>query len=855
MSPKRRGFLLAGAVTLGAISLSAQMGDQSDRAGAVQKPPPPEWNLPAPALTPEEALKTFRLPPGFRIEVVASEPLINDPVALDFDADGRLWVVEMRSYMPDADGRGESAPINRVVVLEDTDKDGRMDKRTVYMDGLGLVRTVKVLQHGVLVGDPPDLWFTRDTDGDGRADEKTSLAKDFSLREINPEGGANALLWGLDNWIVGSGYERRFRLRNGEWIHSPVANRGQWGQGMDDYGRMFTNSNSDYMRVDLVPNFYPARNPNLIMTNPRDGAPGSGVNYQADANQEVWPVRPNAGVNRGYQPGLLRADGTLSRFTATCGPTVYRGDNFPAEFYGNYFAAEPAAHVIRRSILTETEGVLSGRNAYEGKEFLSSTDERFRPVNLYTAPDGTLYVVDLYRGVLEHRQFITSYLRRQIEERGLERPLAFGRIYRIVHESKRPGPSPTLSQATPGRLVEALSHPNGWWRITAQRLLVERGDKSVEPGLRKRALEATGRESVRLHALWTLEGLGGLDQATLARVMEDPSPKLRAAAIRLSEPALAEGNAVVFERVAKHARDVSREVRLQVALSLGETTLPARDTVLAELLRHNFESPFLVPAVVSGLAGRELAFIERLASDPEWRESRQGFASVFETLAGAAVRDGEVEKLNRLFHRIRTEEGPKWQRVALLNGIRASGVRRITARPSELEAALKAADPEISRGAEELLMRFVWPNKFGAGPAPLTAAEKQLFEKGRTAYESICAACHQLNGRGLAGVAAPLVDSPWVLGPDRILARIVLKGKIGDSPAAMPPLEMLPDETLASALTYIRRSWGHEASPVPVSTVGQMRRAVIVRGQPYTEQELKELAAAEQTDPNAAIRR
>jgi glucose/arabinose dehydrogenase/mono/diheme cytochrome c family protein len=856
MSSNQRGFLSAAALTLGAISLSAQMGDQSDRAGAaVQKPPPPEWNLPAPALTPEEALKSFRLPPGFRIEVVASEPLINDPVALDFDADGRLWVVEMRSYMPDADGRGEHAPINRVVVLEDTDKNGRMDKSTVYMDGLGLVRTVKVLQHGVLVGEPPNLWFTRDTDGDGRADEKTSLAKDFSVPEMNPEGGPNALLWGLDNWIVGSGYERRLRWQNGKWLHSPVANRGQWGQGMDDYGRMFTNSNSDYLRVDLIPNFYPARNPNLIMTNPRDGAPGSGVNYQADLNQEVWPVRPTAGVNRGYQPGQLRADGTLRRFTATCGPTVYRGDNFPAEFYGNYFAAEPAAHVIRRSILTETEGVLRGRNAYEEKEFLSSTDERFRPVNLYTAPDGTLYVVDLYRGILQHRQFMTTYLRRQIEGRGLDKPVGLGRIYRIVHESRKPGPQPVLSRATPSQLVESLSHPNGWWRITAQRLLVERGDKSVDGDLRKLALESTRGESVRLHALWTLEGLGTLDRATLARVMEDPSPKLRAAAIRLSEPALADGNAVVFESVAKHARDPSREVRLQVALSLGQTSLPARESVLAELLRHHSESPFLVPAVVSGLAGRELAFLERLTADPEWREPRPGFASVFGTLAGAAVRGGEVETLNRLFHRIRMDEEPKWQRVALLNGIRASGVRRITALPSELEAASKAADPEIRTGAEELLTRFVWPEKFGAGPAPLTAAETQLFEKGRTAYESICASCHQLNGRGLAGVAAPLVDSPWVLGSDRILARIVLKGKIGASPAAMPPMEMLPDETLASALTYIRRSWGHEAPPVPVSTVGQMRRAVIVRGRPYTEQELKELAAVEQPDPNAADRR
>ena len=855
MSPKKRGVLAASVVTLGAISLSAQMGDQSDRPGVVQKPPPAEWNLPAPALTPEEALKSFRLPPGFRIEVVASEPLIGDPVALDFDDDGRLWVVEMRSYMPDADGRGEHAPINQVVVLEDTDKDGRMDKRTVYMDGLGLVRAVTVLRHGVLVGDPPNLWFTRDTDGDGRADEKTSLANDFSLPEMNPEGGPNALLWGLDNWIVGSGYERRFRLQDGKWIHSPVANRGQWGQGMDDYGRMFTNSNSDYVRVDLVPGFYPARNPNLIMNNRRDGAPGSGVNYQADANQELWPVRPNAGVNRGYQPGQLRADGTLRRFTATCGPTVYRGDNFPAEFYGNYFAAEPAAHIVRRSILTETDGVISARNAYEGKEFLSSTDERFRPVNLYTAPDGTLYVVDLYRGILQHRQFMTSYLRRQIEERGLEKPVAYGRIYRIVHESKKPGPQPGLSQASPRQLVESLSHPNGWWRITAQRLLVERGDRSVDADLRKLALDATRGEPVRLHALWTLEGLGALDQATLARVMEDRSPKLRAAAIRLSEPVLAGGDAAVFERVAKHAVDTSREVRLQVALSLGETTLPARDAVLADLLRSDAGSPFLVPAVVSGLAGRELAFIERLAADPHWREPRPGFDAVLGTLAGAAVRGGDVETLNRLFRRIRTEEEPRWQRTALLNGIRASGVRRIAGLPSELETASKAPDPEIREGAQELLNRFVWPNKFGAGPAPLTAAEQQLFDKGRTAFQTSCAACHQLDGRGLAGVAAPLVDSPWVLGSDRILARIVLKGKTSGAPPAMPALEMLPDETLASALTYIRRSWGHEAPPVAVSTVGQMRRAVIVRGQPYTEKELKELAAAEQDDPDAPTRR
>ena len=191
------------------------MGDQRDAAGVVQKAPPAAWTPPAPVLTPQEALKTFSLPPGFRMEIVASDPLIHEPIALDFGPDGRLWVVELRSYMPDADGKGESEPINRVVVLEDTDGDGRMDKSTVYMEGLGLVRAIKVLEHGLLNGEPPNLWYTRDTNGDGKADEKTAIATDFSLKETNPEGGGNALLWGLDNWIGGSSYGRRFKLQYG----------------------------------------------------------------------------------------------------------------------------------------------------------------------------------------------------------------------------------------------------------------------------------------------------------------------------------------------------------------------------------------------------------------------------------------------------------------------------------------------------------------------------------------------------------------------------------------------------------------------------------------------------------------
>jgi mono/diheme cytochrome c family protein/glucose/arabinose dehydrogenase len=820
--------------------LFAQMGDTRDKAGMVQKPPPAEWVRPAPQLSPEDSLKTFTLPPGFRIELVAAEPLIHEPVALDFDPEGRLWVIEMRSYMPDVDGKGEDVPRNDVVILEDTNGDGRMDKRTVYMEGLGLARAVKVLRNGVLIGDPPNLWFTRDTDGDGKMDEKKAIATDFSVRERNPEEGANALIWGLDNWLEGSSYGRRLRFREGNWISTPVTVRGQWGQSMDDYGRLFTNSNEDYLRADLIPNYYTARNPNLALTS-RSRRAATGVNYQVDADETVWPIRPTPGVNRGYWESRLRADGSLQKFDAACGPCIYRGDNFPAEFQGNYFNGEPAGHVVRRSVLTDKDGVLSARNAYERTEFLRSTDERFRPVNVYTAPDGTLYVVDLHRGILQHRQYMTSYLRRQILERGLDKGLGDGRIYRIVHEAKKPGPAPALSRASTTKLVETLSHPNGWWRDTAQRLLVEGGDKSAAPKLREMVLSGETDVPVRLKALWTLEGLGAIEPEMIARVMEDGSPKMRLNALRLSEPFLAAKHPALTEQALRHATDSSPEVRRQLMLSLGEAPLSVRTAPLAGMLREAVDEPFVISSVLSGLAGNELAFFEHLLAAREWSELRPGLADVLQSVVGAIVYGGKSEPLNRLLQIAQGDSAAKWQRLAILNGLRASSLRTVDAMPAALDRAAKSSEKEVASAAAELKERLVWPGKFGSEAPPLTAAEKQLFEKGREAFTTICAACHQPDGRGREGVAASLVDSPWVLGPDQYLARIVLKGKTGKTNVTMPPLEMLGNDTLASALTYIRRSWGHNAAPVSPATISSWREAIILRSQPYTEAELADL--------------
>src|SRR5204863_116616 len=271
------------------------------------------------------------------------------------------------------------------------------------------------------------------------------------------------------------------RLKTGKFETRKTLARGQWGASQDDGGRVFRNSNESALHVDLVPTYYFSRNAALTRTRGSDeflGPAGEDLNA-------VWPVRPTPGVNRGYQAGVLREDGSLARFSAACAPTVYRGDRLPAELYGSVFVAEPAGNLVSRIVVTDDGTTLRGRKAYERGEFIASTDERFRPVYLSSAPDGTLYVVDLYRGIVQHRGFITEYLRDQILSRALEQPIDRGRIWRVVHDTTRRGPVPALSKAAPAALVEALSHPNGWWRDTAQQLLVQRNDKSVVAALQK----------------------------------------------------------------------------------------------------------------------------------------------------------------------------------------------------------------------------------------------------------------------------------------------------------------------------------------------------------------------------------
>ena len=835
----RRFFILLVLFLSGGSLAWGQAGDRSD---IDKSSPPEEWEIPeAPVLSPEEALEAFEVKPGFRVELVASEPLIHDPVAMDFDEDGRIWVVEMRSYMPNIDGEGEIVPVSRVVTLEDTSGDGVMDKSTVYLDELILPRAIKVVAGGVLIAEPPNLWFTRDTTGDGRADEKTLVADDYSHREANPEHGGNSLTVGLDNWVHSAMHDGgRYRFVNGEWVTEPALLRGQWGLSQDDYGRHFTNSNSDHLRADLVPNHYYTRNSNF--PGRRGIIPGSmgGVYERVAHDQTTWPARITPGVNRRVQ---LRDDGTLARFTAACAPVIYRGDRFPDEYYGNAFIAEPAAHFIRRSIITKKDdGRLEAENAYEESEFLNSRDERFRPVTLYNGPDGALYLVDMYRGVIQHRQFVTTYLRQQVEERGLEEPVALGRIYRVVHESREPGEWPRMSWESSEEVAEHLAHPNGWWRDTAQRVLVDRGDESVIPYLREMARDHDNKLT-RIHALWTLEGLDGLDLDLLEEAVADPEPWVAAHAIRVAEPWLADNESRAVEMVAGRLRNAApREVALQAALSLGEGGGEPVESALADLLRRRADGLFLVEAVLSGLEGRELEFLTRILEDDSWGEERDGFARAVSAFSAAVMREGASARINALFDAVVDErERPQWQRLAVIEGMDQSGVRNLDTEPVGLTGLLVSEDEEVRRAAAELAGKFEWPDpdEEPGEPEELTEEMQALVEEGRQQYTIACAACHQRDGMGMAGLAPGLADSKWVTGDEEPLITIVLDGLEGEE-LIMPPMRALEDDALAAILTYIRRSWGHRAEPVTPEQVSEVRARSYERDEAWTREALEE---------------
>jgi mono/diheme cytochrome c family protein/glucose/arabinose dehydrogenase len=848
----------------------------------------------SPVLTPEQSMRTFSMPPGYRVELVAAEPLVQDPIVMDFDADGRIWVIEMTTFQPEDDiaGEKEREPRSRVVVLEDTDDDGRADTRTVFAEGLVLPRSLKVLDLGVLIGEPPNLWLMKDTNGDLRADTRELVTDTYGRVDAGIEHNANSLFWALDNWIYTSEHDGYLRLKNGRFETAKTLARGQWGLSQDDAGRLYRNTNSNALYVDIVSAKYYMRNPNLQRTR------GLYESLQStpDVNT-VYPIRPTPGVNRGYQTGILRSDGTLSSYTAVCSPVIYRGDRLPADLYGNAFLAEPAGNLVSRLIVSDTGDSLAGSRAYERAEFLASTDERFRPVWLMPAPDGTLYVVDMYRGIIQHRDYITEYLRNEILKRNLQKGVGYGRIYRVVHESTRRAPRPNLARATPAQLVAALADPNGWRRDMAQQLLVQRRSQAAVPTLRQ--LAASGAARAKLHALWTLEGMDALQPAEVIRALDDPSRDVRVSALRLSEPWLARGNAQITAAVLKRLDDSDWNVRSQLAATLGEMQPAGRMTPLVQLLERKGDDPVTVDAALSSVNGQEGALLDRLLAAQQDTPQRRAAITMVSSVVLRAANEAASQ---RVLTQIADAARAAWQRDALLRGaevallgeampgtpetergdaaataepcptcpgarggpggasafrantggdgtVRGRGARgggvaaaTLTLRTAPAVREL-AGDATLGARVTRVLERISWPGKVGAAPAAaaLTPAEQQRFTAGQTVYTARCQVCHLPSGLGQPGVASPLVGSAQVNGPASRLARILLNGKEG-SLGLMPPFAtVLNDEQGAAVLTYVRRAWGNQASAVDSTFVARVRGASAGRKTPWTDAELAAL--------------
>lgn len=722
----------------------------------------------APPLAPEKAMATLRVAPGFRVELVAAEPLVEDPVAMAWDERGLLYVVEMRGFMPNVDGIGEQEPVGRIVVLEDTDADGAMDRSGVYLDGLVSPRAVAAVSGGILVGEPPNLWLCRSEAGPGALPRCASRERLLDYGDPDPdllEHTENGLLWGLDNWIYNAKSDRRFRLRRdaeGASIEvDPTLFRGQWGITQDDVGRLYYNTNSRYLFADLIPADYALAHPDH---QPRGG--GRGASERLVHDESVYSIRVNPGINRGYVNSMLREDGRLAVTTSVSGLAVYRGDQFPATFRGDVFVPEPAGNVVAHFDLAPgpvengiptlvAEHRRYGDPDWVEREFLASTDERFRPVDAKVGPDGALYVIDMYRGILQHVRYVTTYLREYILEHGLDRPLGMGRIYRLVWEGDVEDPAAVRREAphlaTAAERIAALSHPNGWQRDTAQRLLVEDElDDAGHDALRE--LARSGEDPLaRIHALWTLHGRGELDDASVRIALRSQDPWLVVHALRTGEEALA-GSATGEATIAELLDSSSPQVRTQALLTLGAM------------------------APQSTWARSVLA--ERVAAQPD-----------------------------DPFHR---------------------------------QVALAANLAETTTGEP--------PDTPAAAPA-LTAAEAAQFNRGRRHYRA-CRSCHAEDGRGQEGLGPTLVNTPWILGSPERLAALVLHGIEGpievhgetwdDLMPGFAADPRLPDTAIAALLTYIRRSWGNTADPVPLELVTNVRAQTSERVEPWTAPELEE---------------
>ncbi|MFY0654499.1 MAG: dehydrogenase [Cyclobacteriaceae bacterium] len=804
----------------------------------------------APIYSAKEELATFQVHQDLKIELVASEPMVQDPVVIKFDEDGRLWVVEMRGFMPDIEGNGEQDPVGRVSILEDSDADGQMDRSIVFLDSLVLPRALAIVSGGALLVANESLWFAADKDGDLVSDELTLIDKDYAGSSL-VEHAANGLWLGVDNWYYNAKSRSRYKLVEEKWIEEETEFRGQWGICHDDEGRLYYNYNWSQLHADLVPPNYLLSNSNHVAT--------TGIDHGVTTDRAIFPIRTNPAINRGYIPGVLDENIKLKEFTSACSPFVYRANTLPSEFYGNAFVCEPSGNLVKRNVVTEQGFVLSAYDPVLGENFLASTDERFRPVSIASALDGALYIADMYRGLVQHGAHMTPYLKKQTLKRNLDKPINLGRIWRVVPRDWKPSSSIKLSALSPEELVKHLSSDNGWVRDMAQRLLVERKSSDIVPSL-KRLISHRENELGRFHALWTLEGISALEPDLLLALLDDKSILIKTTALRLLEP-FAKANVDIRKKIKDKVSDGWNHPKELLQLALSSRVLDQEDSfVLQERILEQSDSiGVLRDAVLSSLFQREIGFFKELYRSPKWKDPNPDKEIFLDALVSALLKNQDTQDIEHLLSlMVGSGESSSWKQKVVLNAMFLFSMTE-GFEPMLLTGAPKILNQENYLAVQQKEMiksMFDWPGHKAlpikqTQQSLLTEKEQEQFVLGRQKYLTTCSGCHGTNGAGMKRLGPPLAKSEWVLEDEVRLALIVLHGmegpievhgKVYDVPdivPVMPAHSTLDNKSVAAILTYIRNEWGNSASAVSPRLVNKIRIASQGNVVPWTVPGLK----------------
>ncbi|MBS0209659.1 MAG: c-type cytochrome [Planctomycetes bacterium] len=727
-------------VVAGAVALMAQQ-PTSTPAGSNE--------LRLPATAPADAPKTMLTRDGFTMDLIAAEPLLTDPVAMAYDENGRAWVVEMNDY-PYADKKNDrpyqdhshDPPLGRVRILEDTDGDGRFDKSHVLAEELSWASGIALYDGGAFVAATPDLWYVKDTNGDGRADIRRKVFTGF--RKLNVQAIINNLQWGLDNRIYGAGASNGGVIENlaassggkgakpatlarNDFAFDPrqleiglLSGGARFGNAFDDDGNRFICNIRNPAQHVVLPARYLARNPYLPLASAVQdvAAGGDTVKVYRRSPPEPWRV---INAERLAAAGNVRTprseSAAVGYVTSAAGVTVYRGTAYPPQYYGNLFIGEVAGNLIHREILAPVGPTFVSHRAPREQEveFVASTDNWFRPVNFINAPDGTLHVLDMYRETIEHPWSIPDDLKDQLDLRsGADR----GRLYRLSPPGFKAPPPPKLGKARVAELVDQLANPNSWWRETAQRLLFERQDMTAVPLLRQ-LLQESSSPLARLHALYTLVGLNALERDDLVRTLKDPAPGVREHAVRLAEPRL-RNDPRLLEKVLTLTDDESACVRFQVALSLGGVEAPGVAEALVDIMQIDMGDVWIRSAVLSSRPAMAGTLLTELWDDAAWRRHPaaaavardlafvvgamrdESHAREFLAMLGKVELSGDQQTL-RIAALVGLGQGAKRSRVALTTWTKESGAQQAVSETLAAAAAL-ARNAQASAETRELAL-------------------------------------------------------------------------------------------------------------------------------------------------------